>query len=168
VREILLPTVIDLGGMEPLGGNQKSAQVPDLELELPRIPEKAYIPGYLSRDLDLPAVLAPPDPPSSQLALAFGSASSQTSSQDEDSVVGTKVAICFSMEDEGTEYSEYPRNDEMNLKHLKGKINKLQQIRKNSAGKIRFLQKSCEDAMEIAMNAEADLEHVMKLYVSKG
>ncbi|KAG0642307.1 hypothetical protein HOY80DRAFT_1008026 [Tuber brumale] len=156
--------------MEPLGGNQKSARVPDLELELPRIPEKAYIPGYLSRDLDLPAVLAPSDPPSSQPALSFGSASSQTSSRDEDSDVGIKDAICSSMEDEGTGYSEYmrPRNDEMNLKHLKGKINKLQQIRKNSAGKIRFLQKSCEDAMEIAMNAEADLEHVMKLYVSKG
>ena len=56
----------------------------------------------------------------------------------------------------------------MNLKHLKGKINKLQQIRKDSARKIRALQKSYGDAMGIAMNAETDLEHIMKLYISKG
>jgi len=56
----------------------------------------------------------------------------------------------------------------MNLKHLKGKINKLQEIRKDSARKIRVLQKSYGDAMGIAMNARADLEHKMKLYIFVG
>ncbi|CUS13465.1 unnamed protein product, partial [Tuber aestivum] len=39
----------------------------------------------------------------------------------------------------------------------------LQQIHRSSAGKMRVLQKGYGGAMEIAMNAEADLEHMMKL-----
>jgi len=100
---------MDLGGMEPLRKNQKSTQVPDLELELPRIPEKAYIPGCFSRDLDSPAALTLPDPPSSQPASSFRLASSQTSSEDEGSGMGRKGASDSSIEDEGTGYSEYVR-----------------------------------------------------------
>ncbi|RPB01105.1 hypothetical protein L873DRAFT_685709 [Choiromyces venosus 120613-1] len=154
--------------MEPLRKKQKPAQVQDSELELPRTPEKAYIPGYSSRNLDLPAVLAPPDPLSSQPTSLFKSVSSQTSGEDEDSGSEIGDATDSSIEDEDTGFSEYPRNDEMNLKHLKGKINKLQQIRKNSARKIRVLQKGYDDAIEIAMSAEKDLEHIMRLYISRG
>lgn len=100
---------MDLGGMEPLRKNQKSTQIPDLELELPRIPEKAYIPGCFSRDLDSPAALALPDPPSPQPASSFRLASSRTSGEDEGSGMGRKGASDSSIEDEGTRYSEYVR-----------------------------------------------------------
>ena len=84
--------VIDIGGMVPLRGSQKSARVPDLGLELSRISEKACVPSCLSRDLDSLAVLTLPGPPSFQLASSFRPASSQASSKDEDSSVGRKGA----------------------------------------------------------------------------